>query len=205
MIIAVTNRHLCKRDFLEQVETAAQGHPHAILLREKDLPETEYQNLAVRCGEICKKYHVPLIAHHFTGAAERAGISRIHLPSDDFVQHWDKLSSFVEIGVSVHSVKDAVFAAKQGASYLIAGHIFATDCKKGVAPRGLSFLADVCGAVAIPVFAIGGIAYENVHSSIQNGAAGFCVMSQIMDCDRPDLKISAYRKALLETCSSESK
>lgn len=197
MIIAVTNRHLCKGDFLEQVGRVAQGNPHAILLREKDLPEAEYQNLAVRCSEICKKYHVPLIAHHFTGAAERAGISKIHLPFDDFVEHRDKLSGFVEFGVSVHSVKEAVFAATRGASYLIAGHIFATDCKKDVTPRGLSFLADICGAVVIPVFAIGGISHENVRSTIQKGAAGFCIMSQLMDCNRPDLKISGYRNALL--------
>lgn len=198
MIITVTNRDLCKGDFLEQVERVAQGNPNAILLREKDLSEMEYQNLAVRCGEICKQYQVSLIAHHFTGAAERAGISKIHLPYDDFLQHWNKLSSFVEVGVSVHSVEEAVFAAKQGASYLIAGHIFSTDCKKGITPRGLSFLADICGAVVIPVFAIGGISCENVYSTIQHGAAGFCVMSQLMDCDRPYLKISNYRKALLE-------
>lgn len=199
MIIAVTNRHLCKGDFLEQVERVAQGNPHAILLREKDLPEMEYQNLAVRCGGICKKYHVLLIAHHFIGAAQRAGISKIHLPYDDFVQSWDKLSCFVEVGVSVHSVKEAVFAAKHGAAYLIAGHIFATDCKKGVTPRGLPFLADICGAVVIPVFAIGGISHENAPYTIQNGAAGFCIMSQLMNCDRPDLKISACRKAQLES------
>ena len=40
---------------------------------------------------------------------------------------------------------------------MTAGHIYATDCKQGLPPRGLDFLEEVCRAVDIPVWAIGGI------------------------------------------------
>lgn len=194
MIIAVTNRHLCQGDFIEQIEKIARAKPHALLLREKDLPEAQYLELALTCNEICGKYDVPLIAHRFIDAARKLGIKRIHLPGDEFLAHRGKLREFAQIGVSVHSVDEAVFTASHGASYLIAGHIFSTDCKQGVPPRGLPFLAQVCAAVEIPVFAIGGISQRNAGSVIQNGAAGFCVMSPLMNCDQPGCKIAAYRK-----------
>ena len=57
---------------------------------------------------------------------------------------------FKVIGTSVHSVEDAIKAEQLGATYMTAGHIFATDCKKGLPPRGLDFLKNVCDAVGIP-------------------------------------------------------
>ena len=41
-------------------------------------------------------------------------------------------------------------AERLGATYVTAGHIFTTDCKKGLPPRGLDFLKNVCDAVTIP-------------------------------------------------------
>lgn len=83
-------------------------------------------------------------------------------------------------GVSVHSVEDARLAEQCGATYLTAGHVFVTDCKKGLAPRGLDFLHEVCSSVKIPVYAIGGINDKNAASCIREGAAGVCVMSGYM-------------------------
>lgn len=49
-----------------------------------------------------------------------------------------------------------------GATYLLAGHIFDTSCKPGLPGRGLDFLAQVCAAVPLPVYAIGGITAETL-------------------------------------------
>ena len=85
------------------------------------------------------------------------------------------------MGTSVHSPEEAALAEKLGASYVTAGHIFATDCKKGVPPRGLDFLENVCKSVKIPVYAIGGITRSNMHLALEKGAAGVCVMSGLMN------------------------
>ena len=65
---------------------------------------------------------------------------------------------------------------------LIAGHIYTTQCKAGLAPRGLGFLQAVCSAVNLPVYAIGGISFDaSQHAELQaNGARGACVMSAYM-------------------------
>ena len=55
-IIAVTNRHLCKRAFMEQMERVCRLQPKAVILREKDLSEEEYLKLAEEVLEMAEKY-----------------------------------------------------------------------------------------------------------------------------------------------------
>ena len=98
---------------------------------------------------------------------------------------YKKLHSFSRVGVSVHSVEEAKQAKALGAAYVTAGHVFTTDCKPDLSPRGLSFLQNVCGAVPIPVFAIGGINETNLDSVLQAGADGICLMSSMMKCSDP--------------------
>jgi thiamine-phosphate pyrophosphorylase len=84
------------------------------------------------------------------------------------------------LGVSVHSISEALEAELLGATYLIAGNIYETDCKKGLPGKGLEYLRDVCAAVSIPVYAIGGITKDRLSEIKQAGAAGGCMMSGMM-------------------------
>ena len=65
-------------------------------------------------------------------------------------------------------------------NYVVAGHIFKTDCKKGLEPRGLKFVENLSSVLNIPVFAIGGINERNSQSVINSGAFGLCMMSSLM-------------------------
>ncbi|HEX2925438.1 MAG TPA: thiamine phosphate synthase, partial [Ruminiclostridium sp.] len=157
MLICVTNRKLCRDDFLNRVAQLAKGQPRAIILREKDLSLEDYESLAVQVKDICDAAGVPLIVNKYITAAMKLGIPDVHVSMQDFRSHGESLHSFSRVWVSVHSADEAKEASEAGAFALIAGHIYETDCKKGVLPRGLSFLKEVCSSVSIPVFAIGGI------------------------------------------------
>jgi thiamine-phosphate pyrophosphorylase len=178
-MIAVTNRHLCKRDFLAQIEYLASTQIEAIVLREKDLSQKEYSELAKAVLEICQKHNKKCILHSFVPVARELDCPYIHLPLPLLLQYGE-LKDFTEIGTSVHSVEDALLACNAGSTYLTAGHIFETDCKKGLPGRGLSFLQDVCSAVNVPVYAIGGITPSNLSLVMDKGAAGGCIMSRAM-------------------------
>ena len=91
-------------------------------------------------------------------------------------------SHFQIIGASCHSLEEAKEAQDLGCTYITAGHIFLTDCKKGLPGRGLPFLEEICKAVRIPVYAIGGISSQNIESVRKTGAAGACIMSGFMRC-----------------------
>ena len=95
----------------------------------------------------------------------------------------EEKKKFTKIGISIHSVEEAKEAERLGASYLTAGHIYATDCKRGLPPRGLGFLKEVCREVSIPVYGIGGIKFdeEQWNDMKKCGAVGGCVMSGMME------------------------
>ena len=69
MMICVTNRKLCRGDFLERIEQLAAGGADAILLREKDLSVPEYAALAKQCLTICQAHHTPLWLNSFREVA----------------------------------------------------------------------------------------------------------------------------------------
>ncbi|MCD7708689.1 MAG: thiamine phosphate synthase [Clostridiales bacterium] len=178
--ICVTNRKLAK-DFLPQMRRVVRSGVDAVILREKDLSLAEYEKLAAQVKEICDEASVPLIIHSWPEAAINLGIDRLHMPLDKLLgmDAQDK-KYFRELGASVHSVEEARAAQEAGATYVTAGHVFTTDCKKGVPPRGIPFLRDVCKAVDIPVLAIGGITPGNMRECTDAGAAGVCLMSYCM-------------------------
>lgn len=198
MYLCITNRHLCRESLPQRLKRLSrQPEIKKIILREKDLSENEYEILARKCMEICGE---KLVLHTFTEVAERLGVNQIHLSLEGLRQYHEK-AAFREssqksakdvkdrwqrngqarlIGVSVHSVEEAIEAEHLGAACLIAGHIFATDCKKGLPPKGCQFLREICQSVKIPVYGIGGITPQNIHLILETGAAGGCRMSGFM-------------------------
>ena len=170
-IVCVTHRKLCD-NFLERVGELYENNV-PVILREKDLSESEYEELA-----------------------KKIGVKRIHLPLRLMNENAEK--EFETVGVSVHSADEAVLAEKMGATYVTAGHIFATDCKKGLEPRGIEFLKNAVSSVDIDVYGIGGISPENI-SKIQNtGAKGACIMSGFMKCDNVKKYLDETYKNLLK-------
>ncbi len=179
-IICVTNRHLCSEPIENRVyKILSQGTADKVILREKDLSVHEYTDLARRVLTLCGKYRDKIILHSFPTACEELNCRRLHMPYS--AAHNIRLGFEPEVlGFSVHSPAQAAECERLGADYVTAGHIFATDCKAGLEPRGLDFLRNVCGAVSIPVYAIGGICEQNIQSVRLAGAAGACMMSGFM-------------------------
>ena len=182
-ILCITNRLLCKEDFLTRIEKIAGAHPAGIVLREKDLKEDEYRKTAVKVLEICQRHKTPCILHSFPDIALQLDCLAIHLPLSVLRSLNDKdKERFNVIGASCHSEEEAKEAEKLGCTYITVGHIFETDCKKGLPGRGLDLLKNICQSVCVPVYAIGGISAENIAQVRTAGAKGACVMSGIMTC-----------------------
>lgn len=192
-ILCVTNRKICKDNFADRIKSLAAAKPAGIILREKDLAENEYKILAQEVLNICKSYDTKIIIHSYANTAKELGCRCLHVPLPILRSMTDR-NFFTVLGASCHSIAEAKEAETLGCSYIIAGHIFDTDCKKGLPGRGTEFLRNICDSVNIPVFAIGGIGENNIADIIKSGAKGACVMSGAMLCDDPQ----SYLKSLTE-------
>ena len=196
-ILCVTNRHLCREDFLTRMEAIAAAGPAGVILREKDLTPDNYRALAQQVLTICHSHATPCIFHSFPQIALELGADGLHVPLPLLrTLSPAQRRKFPMLGASCHSVEDAQEAERLGCTYITAGHIFATDCKKGLPPRGLAFLQKVCGSVQIPVWAIGGIEPGNFPLVMASGAQGGCVMSGFMACSEPKVLLQAFHAAL---------
>lgn len=100
------------------------------------------------------------------------------------------------IGKSVHSLEEAKQAERDGVSYVIYGHIYATGSKPGLEPRGLEELARITRSVSVPVIAIGGITPDRVQAVMEAGAAGIAVMSGVLGAVDPVEAAGTYAEAI---------
>ncbi len=190
-IICISNRHLCEGDFKEKLVQIAKAHPSAIILREKDMSEEEYRELASFLLPICREEGTRLFLHNFYRVAMELKSDGLHLPLQVLEEVVSKFGNdqpelllerlgVSELGASCHSAHDARRAKALGCTYILAGHIYDTDCKKGLPGRGLEFLRKVTQETDLPVYAIGGIEPENIDEIRNSGAAGACIMSSAM-------------------------
>ena len=194
----ITNRKLCENENLEkQIEKIFSAYKRKIILedfevvaltlREKDLYKNEYLKLVEKIYPICQKYRIDLILHqnYDLNLDEKYNIGGIHLSYDSFKSlnkniREGLIKKYKKIGVSIHSIDEAKEVEMLGATYIVAGHIFETDCKKDLEPRGLKFIQELSLILTIPIFAIGGINQENSNLVINSGAFGVCMMSSLM-------------------------
>ena len=180
-ILCVTNRKLCREDFLTRIARIAACHPAGIILREKDMKPEDYKELAAVVMGICEQHGVKCILHSFADVAISLRAQALHVPLHLLKEMTQAQKTHFEVlGASCHSVEDALEAQALGCSYITAGHVFETDCKKGLPGRGLEFLRGVCAAVEIPVYGIGGIDADNIAFVRNAGASGACLMSSLM-------------------------
>ena len=194
----ISNRKLCENENLEkQIEKIFSAYERkinlknfeivALTLREKDLNKNEYLKLIEKVYPICQKYKINLILHqnYDLNLDEKYDIEGIHLSYSTFKSLNENIKAelikkYKRIGVSIHSLDEAKEVESLGASYVVAGHIFETDCKKDLEPRGLKFVEDLSSTLTIPIFAIGGIDEKNSQSVIDSGAFSVYMMSTLM-------------------------
>lgn len=194
----ISNRKLCENENLEkQIEKIFSAYQRKIILenfeivaltlREKDLYKNEYLKLAEKIYPICQKYRIDLILHqnYDLRLDNKYNIKGLHLSYNTFKSlnkniREELIKKYKKIGVSIHSIDEAKEVENLGANYIVAGHIFKTDCKKDLEPRGLKFIQELSLILTIPIFAIGGINQENSHLVINSGAFGVCMMSSLM-------------------------
>ena len=191
IIACITNRRLVKGDFLAQIErVAAMEMADWIIVREKDLGAEEYRQLFVQGARIAHKGGKKCLAHGriALGVMSELGADGIHLPLD-VLREWRAASrrrsasqagAVQLVGASAHSAAEIVEAAALGAAYAALSPIFATACKPGAVPLGTAALAAACKESTIPIFALGGIGMDKLDACIEAGAAGCCMMSELM-------------------------
>lgn len=140
-IYLITNRKLVnsEEEFLKVIKECSENGVDNIILREKDLGFDDLVKLGNKVKEVIDENKTKLILNSNIEGGIKLKAYGIQLPFQAFMELDNKLIySFKEVGVSVHSLEEAIEADKKGASYVLVSHIFNTECKKGLEPKAMS-------------------------------------------------------------------
>lgn len=205
LLYAVTDRAWTGNQTLyEQVEAALKGGVTCVQLREKELDEESFLKEAVEISELCKRYGVPFFINDNVEIAIKCHADGIHVGQEDMEASRvrERVGDEMMIGVSVHSVEEALEAVKHGADCLGVGSMFTTSTKKDVSVLSKEVLRDICDAVDIPVVAIGGIGKSNISELAGTGMDGVALVSAIFSADDIEEECRVLRKLSEEAVNS---
>ena len=182
LLYAVTDRSWLKGASLAgQVRKALEGGVTLLQLREKDMPYEELVALAGEIHEITLQYGIPMIINDSVEVALAVGAEGVHIGQEDMDigNARARLGKDKIIGISAHTVEEALRAENYGADYIGTGALFTTSTKKDAHMVALRTLTKICDAVSIPVVAIGGITKDNILQLKETGITGVAVVSAI--------------------------
>lgn len=159
------------------------------------MSKKELYKEAVSIKEIVRKYRASLIINDYVDIAKVVDADGVHLGQEDMPLEEARivLGKRKVIGISTHSLSQAVRAEKSGADYIGFGPIFQTSTKDAGRPKGIDGLRKIRKRVHIPVVAIGGITWENVNEVLESGVDACAIASGILSGD-----ITANVKKLID-------
>lgn len=182
LLYAVTDRAwVGTKSLYEQVKEALENGVTCVQLREKELNESDFLKEAKQISTLCKEYKVPFIVNDNVNIAIACKADGIHIGQEDMeLKSVRKLvGEDMIIGVSAHTVEEAIKAQEGGADYIGIGAVFATSTKTDVDVLSFETLRSICEAVDIPTVAIGGIKKDNICKLKGSGIDGVAVVSAI--------------------------
>ncbi len=143
-----------------------------IQVREKDLPASELLEVVRQIRNLASGTSTRVVVNDRLDVALAANADGIQLPANGLPAK--RVRPFVKVlGVSTHTVEEAIAASGAGADFIVFGPIFNTPGKNAV---GLEPLRQVVSAVKTPVLAIGGMTSETIPLVMEAGAAGFAAI-----------------------------
>ncbi len=199
-LYVITDRTWLKgRSLADLVEESIQAGATFIQLREKNLSFSEFVKTAVEIKAVTDRYRIPFIINDDVEVALKADADGVHIGQGDegILAVREKLGSHKIIGLSAHTVEEAIKAEEMGADYIGVGTVFNTSTKSDATPVSFNTLKSICSRVHIPVVAIGGINKNNILKLSGSGADGVAVISAIFA--QPDISMAAKELLRLST------
>jgi len=185
----ITDRHALEpKPLLPVIQKAIEAGVDIIQIREKDLPTRELFELVRATVDSARAQGggSRVVVNDRLDIALAAGAAGVHLGGQSMPPNAVRASTLKGflMGVSCHSLDDALKAEAAGADYVLLGPIFETPSKLAYGPPlGLDKLRQVAGSAKVPVLALGGISVERVKACIEAGASGVAGIRLFQDCN----------------------
>lgn len=177
----ITDAALSLSGDASDVKNAASAGAVMVQYRSKTEDPCRVYEEARALRKICRP--AAFIVNDRVDLALCAGADGVHLGQGDISTRAARrlLGPEKIIGVTVHTVKEALDAEKAGADYLAVSPIFRTSTKSDAGlPVGITMIRKIRKATSLPIAAIGGITLDNAPEVIKAGADLICAISPVV-------------------------
>jgi thiamine-phosphate pyrophosphorylase len=198
-LYAIIDPTACRLPPLAVAEAALRGGCAALQLRAKQLSDADFLALGHALVRACRTAGVPFFVNDRVWLVSALGADGVHVGHDDqaLEQVRETLGPHVQVGLSTHSLAQALDAERRGASMIGFGPVFPTRSKLDTAPLvGLASLREVCAVLQIPVIAIGGVNRANAADVAAAGAPLGAAISALCAAEDPESAARELHRAL---------
>jgi len=184
-IYLISDRNVSALSHAKIASIAVSSGIRTIQLREKQMSKREIFEVAVDIRKITAVHEATFIVNDYIDIALAAGADGVHLGQEDMpVNDARKVMGRGKIiGISTHTLRQAVLAQESGADYIGFGPMFHTTTKNAGSPKGLRALRKIRNHITIPIVAIGGITRQNINEILEAGADACAIASGILSGD----------------------
>jgi 8-oxo-dGTP diphosphatase len=173
-----------KQDFLSRLERAALAGARLVQLREPDFSEKEFIDYARSVLELCRAHDVRLVVNAGINILDEIGAHGIQL-------NRHRLSNFEPstldgrylTGASCHDVGELTLAQDKGIDFCLLSPVLPTKSHPDSASLEWDRFAVLCAGTNIPVYALGGVAADDLPHALRVGAHGIAMMRGAWDGD----------------------
>lgn len=186
ILYVITDKKASKnRGHLEVIKSAIDGGADVVQLRDKDAGVRELVQVGNEIRLLTHRRHVDFIVNDRVDIALATDADGVHLGQDDLPLSLARKLIGKEkiIGISTHSLDEAIQAETDGADYIAVGPIFSTPTKPDYKPVGLELIRQVRMRIKIPFVAIGGIDENNIRDVVKAGATRVAVVRAVVGSD----------------------
>ncbi len=193
----------CKQpieDFTASVQRFAEAGVDLFQLRAKECDGGKLVQYARAAVSSLAETSSRLIINDRVDIAMASRAAGVHLGQDDMSLSDARRIAGPDlwIGISTHSLEQAVAAENAGADYIGCGPTFPSNTKSFTEFPGLKFLSEIAQQISIPAFAIGGIDGTNVADVILTGVRRVALSSAIYSSDRPYAAAMGIKRKLVK-------
>ncbi len=152
-------------DHLKVAEESCRAGARVIQFRKKDGSWREKIQLAKKIRQICADYGTIFFVNDSLELALAAEADGVHVGQDDFPAEFLRCIAPQKlfIGLSTHSLEQALKAQELDIDYFAFGPLFSTPTKPDYQPVGLELLASVLAVRKKPLVVIGGITLDKLQ------------------------------------------
>lgn len=184
-IYPITNTQISGISHLEQVKKLIRGGATMIQLRDKLATPADFYEAARESVKYARQHGVLVIVNDRVDVAMAAGADGVHLGQDDMPVEQARyiLGDDAIIGLSTHSVDQAVDAMTMQIDYIAVGPVFVTGTKESpdqvVGPDMLRRVRIEIGTAKL--VAIGGIDEQSIREVFDSGADSAAIISALVN------------------------